>query len=84
MTNPIVDPCADIRAMMVERGISDRLVYNKTWLSHITSGAVPIPVNDRRRLRMLAEVLRCEVRYLDKIVAEWNAFKTGRSRRAQA
>ena len=24
---------------------------------------------------MLAEVLRCEVRYLDKIVAEWNAFK---------
>jgi hypothetical protein len=66
-----IDPCAEVAALMVERGISDRIVYSRVWLSQITSGAVPIPINDRRRLRMLAEVLRCQPFYLDKIVKEW-------------
>jgi hypothetical protein len=74
---PPIDPVADIAAMIAERKIEDRVIYGHTHLSDIASGAVPIPVTDRVRLKTLAFVLRCQPFYLYKIVKDWNAHQAG-------
>jgi hypothetical protein len=74
---PPINPTEDIRAMIRERRIDDRILYARTYLSDVASGAAPIPVTDRTRLRTLAHALGCEPRYLDRVVAEWRSYQAG-------
>jgi hypothetical protein len=76
-----LDPVADIAAMIRERRIPDRVIYGHVYLSDLAEGREPIP-SDRKRLHILAHALGCEARYLDRIVAEWTAFKSGKPKPA--
>jgi hypothetical protein len=71
--SPPIDPRADLAAMMRERRIADRIVFNDVSLSDIAEGREPIP-SKGQHLRSLCLALGCQPYYIDRIVREWRAF----------
>jgi hypothetical protein len=71
---PPIDPAADVAAMMAERGIADRILWQRVWLSDIAQGRVAIPLGNPQHLRTLALALGCQPYYLTRLVHEWRAF----------
>jgi hypothetical protein len=63
--------------MIRERRLADRIVYGRTWLYDVAEGRSSLPLDNRSRMRTLAFALGCEVRYLDKLVAEWTTHQAG-------